>query len=184
MCSCRQACCSVSRSWLPQHNSSAQPCGPSFVCSAGALCRCLPTQVLGSGIYSAGMHAWTVIVEVHARTHRASRLLALAPPQCGGGQMSRLNYGGAICIGVTDADAPFTDERGGCDSPFAGRRREHASPDGAAGRTNIEEPPFGRWSAGFNPYLGALFVTADAYKASSRSSSLLSCRPLPACDAG
>ena len=130
------------------------------------------------------MHAWTVIVEVHTRTHRASRLLAPAPPQCGGGQMSRLNYGGAICIGVTDADAPFTDERGGCDSPIARAEKGLRLAQRCAGRTNTEEPPFGRWSAGFNPYLGALFVTADAYKASSRSSSLLIRRPLPACDAG
>ena len=50
-------------------------------------------------------------------------------------QVSRLNYGGAICIGVTDAD------------PKQERRDNR-----------------GGWSCGFNPYCGAFFVTGDAYK--------------------
>jgi len=51
--------------------------------------------VIGSDIFSSGVHAWTVSINV-----------------------SRLNYGGAICIGVTDAAAAFTSERGGWSCGF------------------------------------------------------------------
>ena len=51
--------------------------------------------VLGEHIFSGSLHAWTVIIEC-----------------------SRLNYGGAICIGVTDADARVTADRGGWSCGF------------------------------------------------------------------
>jgi hypothetical protein len=51
--------------------------------------------VLGERTLAKSLHAWTVIIEV-----------------------SRLNYGGAICIGVTDADATITADRGGWSCGF------------------------------------------------------------------
>ena len=51
--------------------------------------------VLGCMSYSEGVFAWTVIIE-----------------------SSRLNYGGAICIGVTDGEADFSGESGGWSCGF------------------------------------------------------------------
>lgn len=45
---------------------------------------------LGSLVLDSGVHSWSVTIE-----------------------LSRLNYGGAICIGCADADSPFTHESGG-----------------------------------------------------------------------
>jgi len=80
--------------------------------TATAMLEMTCVAVMGERTFSTGLHAWTVIIEV-----------------------SRLNYGGAICIGVTDAD------------PNQERRDNR-----------------GGWSCGFNPYCGAFFVTGDAYK--------------------
>lgn len=54
-----------------------------------------PIAVVGCTHYSEGIFAWTVIIE-----------------------SSRLNYGGAMCIGVTDSEAAFSSERGGWSCGF------------------------------------------------------------------
>lgn len=63
--------------------------------TATAVLEMTCVAVLGERSFSSGLHAWTVIIEV-----------------------SRLNYGGAICIGVTDADAPVRTNRGGWSCGF------------------------------------------------------------------
>jgi len=51
--------------------------------------------VVGCMCYSEGVYAWTVTIEA-----------------------SRLNYGGAMCIGLTDGEAEFSSERGGWSCGF------------------------------------------------------------------
>lgn len=68
--------------------------------TAIALLEMVPCAALGSEIFSQNVNEWLVTIDV-----------------------SRMNYGGALCIGVTDADAEFTDEKGGASwgfNPFSG----------------------------------------------------------------
>jgi len=63
--------------------------------TATALLEMTRVAVLGKRIFSSGLHAWTVTIDV-----------------------SRLNYGGAMCIGVTDAAAAVGPDRGGWSCGF------------------------------------------------------------------